>query len=318
MIKQIVKEIKKHEKIALFHHVKPDGDSISSSYGLLLAIKKAFPNKHVVFVANIEYLREHFAHLKFDDKLIVSNIDESYLTIVGDTQSKNRVEYYDEYLRGVKRICFDHHQDAQNIDAHIFWQEKNWDASAIQATQISRKLLKKNFTEEIAFFLSIGLLTDTNNFQYSLADRLPLDTFSFLMQFVSDDRMNALYNAMRSRTKADVELTKVLLDSIKFAKHTSYLIADKKMISEYGAFDVKQKVNLIGNIVDYPMWVLFIESDDKPGFKYEVSIRSNSLNINQVAVKHNGGGHLRASGAKAVDLNEVEQIIKDLDMLVAA
>lgn len=52
MLKQIVKEIKKANKIALFHHVHPDGDSISSSYGLLLAIKSKHPNKEVVFVAD--------------------------------------------------------------------------------------------------------------------------------------------------------------------------------------------------------------------------------------------------------------------------
>jgi len=46
--KEIKELIEKHDKIALFHHTMPDGDSLSSSFALVKAIKKTYPNKEVV------------------------------------------------------------------------------------------------------------------------------------------------------------------------------------------------------------------------------------------------------------------------------
>ena len=47
-----------------------------------------------------------------------------------------------------------------------------------------------------------------------------------------------------------------------------------------------------------------------------VEIRSNQYNINQVAAKHNGGGHLQASGCTIYTYEEVEQIVNELNEVV--
>jgi len=52
--------IEKHDSITLYMHKRPDGDSISSSYGLALAILEKYPNKDVKVVADINYLKENF------------------------------------------------------------------------------------------------------------------------------------------------------------------------------------------------------------------------------------------------------------------
>ncbi|RTZ68772.1 MAG: hypothetical protein DSZ21_01130 [Tenericutes bacterium] len=61
MIDKIISLIEQNDKIAIFHHKRPDGDSISSSYGLLLALQKKYPNKKIVYLADEEYLGKYFS-----------------------------------------------------------------------------------------------------------------------------------------------------------------------------------------------------------------------------------------------------------------
>ncbi len=60
MLKKITKLIQQNDKIALFHHINPDGDTLSSSYGLALALKEAFPKKEIKVVANEKELFSFF------------------------------------------------------------------------------------------------------------------------------------------------------------------------------------------------------------------------------------------------------------------
>ena len=56
------------------------------------------------------------------------------------------------------------------------------------------------------------------------------------------------------------------------------------------------------------IWVNFTETDS--GVLCE--LRSSKYNINQIAVKYGGGGHLKASGATLKDRAEAEAMLSDL------
>lgn len=315
MINKIISLIEKNEKIALFHHTRPDGDSISSSYGLLLALKKKYPNKKIVFVANEEYLDKYFSYFPFDKSVFVKEIDQSYLTIMGDSSTKKRIEYYDEYVKGKNKIVFDHHKDNIDMDVDLFWHEPEYPASAMQATEIAFALNIK-MDEEISFALALGILTDTGNFMYSLANSKVVSLYARLLENISDEKMSNLFNAFKRRTKEDIEMTSWLLNNIQFDGKVSYVVIPKEMIEKYDRMAFKFKIGVIGNIKGYPIWVLFTYAENQEDKLYEVSIRSNGPNVNKIAAKHNGGGHNRASGCKAKTKEEVEEILKDLNSLV--
>ena len=73
---------------------------------------------------------------------------------------------------------------------------------------------------------------------------------------------------------------------------------------------------------------LFIDKDGKPylfwvNFTEDVEnncvvaeLRSNGLNVNQIAVKYGGGGHLNASGASIKDFSVADEMLEDLNKLV--
>jgi phosphoesterase RecJ-like protein len=62
------------------------------------------------------------------------------------------------------------------------------------------------------------------------------------------------------------------------------------------------------------VWVTITE--DIKNKQYRISIRSRGPEINNVAEKHNGGGHKMASGVRVSNLDEAIDIINDLDNLL--
>jgi phosphoesterase RecJ-like protein len=67
-------------------------------------------------------------------------------------------------------------------------------------------------------------------------------------------------------------------------------------------------VNTMGEIRGVESWVNFTETDE--GVLCE--IRSNTHNINPIAVKYGGGGHQKASGATLKDREEAMSLLADL------
>ena len=67
-------------------------------------------------------------------------------------------------------------------------------------------------------------------------------------------------------------------------------------------------------MISINIWATFTENEN--GEVY-VELRSNKANINQVAVKYGGGGHLQASGATVKGLDIVPNIIKDLERVAS-
>ena len=84
---QIAKAIEKADKIVLFHHIRPDGDSISCSYGMLKNLQNKFPKKTIKWVADQEYIEDNLKFLNIDfskDLASSEEIDSSWMGIIGD------------------------------------------------------------------------------------------------------------------------------------------------------------------------------------------------------------------------------------------
>ena len=70
-------------------------------------------------------------------------------------------------------------------------------------------------------------------------------------------------------------------------------------------------VGTMSEIKGVGIWVNFTETDQ--GVLCE--LRSKRHNINQIAVKYGGGGHLKASGATVPNKQIAMQMLADLDLL---
>ena len=71
-------------------------------------------------------------------------------------------------------------------------------------------------------------------------------------------------------------------------------------------------VNLMANIKECPVWILFIEYPKD----IRIRIRSNGPDINMLAEAFGGGGHQKAAGANVKKWRETKKIIKEANRLV--
>ena len=113
---------------------------------------------------------------------------------------------------------------------------------------------------------------------------------------------------------ANVKLRAYLTTKFEITEDgVAYLINTKEEIAKYnvGIFDVSRgMVNIMGGIEEVKIWSNF--SEDVSGDIY-VELRSSGLNVNQVATKFGGGGHLQASGCTLKNKDQIKEVIVELN-----
>lgn len=315
ILKKIKKAIIKSEKIALFHHETIDGDSLSCFYGLYLALKHNFQNKKIVLVGDKDDITRGMGMLKPNLEGLVDQIDNSFLTIIGDTSSKKKIVKLEEYEKGNLKICFDHHQNNPEIPMDIFWHEPKYHASAMQAYEIV-KFMKLKLNEEVAFFLMVGLLTDTGQFSFSLNDSLIPQYYSELLKYISKEKMDFYFTTMKRKTMQDIEIMKFIYSNLKIDGQVAYVVVNKETIAKFSDARMKIFLSSFGNVEGTNLWVMFSEMEKEGKWGYKLHLRSNGPDVSKYAQNNNGGGHIRASGAFVpFEEKNIEKIIKELNEL---
>ncbi|MGI6769381.1 MAG: DHH family phosphoesterase [Bacilli bacterium] len=72
-------------------------------------------------------------------------------------------------------------------------------------------------------------------------------------------------------------------------------------------------VNIMAGIRGIYIWANFTENEEG---KVLVELRSSGPNVNKIATKYGGGGHLMASGATVESFKEADMILEDLEKLM--
>ena len=313
--KTIAKELKKADKIVFFHHIRPDGDAISSSYALMKAMQSKYPNKIIKWVPDEEYLNERFPYLNLDFKSKIDKIDQSWLAVIGDNAILDRIYNYELFQNAGRFICFDHHPNQVDFKVDVYWQQSDFGASAMQSYQIAKKLNIK-FNSEIALLFVFGILTDTGNFQYTLADHRPLELAAELFHYIDNDDIAYVYKEMRTKNPKDINIQSWALNNFKHEKGVVYCNLTKDVQKKLKLAPHEcARVNLIANIANSEAWLFFIEDVENNCIRVE--FRSHKIPINQVAFKFGGGGHQWAAGAKIpIDWKLTKKIVKEVQDLV--
>ena len=102
-------------------------------------------------------------------------------------------------------------------------------------------------------------------------------------------------------------MDKMEIDSVGAA----YRILMQSDLKKLGLTDDQANVAVStpGRIKDVLAWNVFVE---KPDGTFRVHYRSKGPVINELAAKHDGGGHALASGANAKDMDEVKQVFAEV------
>ena len=165
--------------------------------------------------------------------------------------------------------------------------------------------------------LYIGLISDTNRFLYSYTKARTFYLVSWLLKETNVD-ITSIYEKMYIMPISEKKLQSYAILNMKITDNKlGYLVLNQEKLDELetDAATMTNIVNYLNYTEEMISWVIC--AYDKNIDKIRASIRSRGPVINEVASRFNGGGHIYASGARLNDFNEVDSMIKELDIVCA-
>ena len=305
MFEKIFELIKQYDRIIIHRHKNPDGDALGSQMGLYHIIKDSYPDKEVYVVGDLTPRYSFMLTRQMDE--VADELYFGALAIVLDTSAKALISD-ERYTTASATARMDHHLFVEKIcDEEVVATSYESCAGLVAAMAMECGLV---VSDVAAKALYTGMITDSGRFRYDSTSSETFRVASFLMERSFDT--SDIYKNLYADELAFIQLRARFVLKIQLAtSKVAYIYTDKAEAESYGAdsFTISRgMVNTMGEIRGVENWVNFTETDD--GVLCE--IRSNTHNINPIAVKYGGGGHQKASGATLKNREEAMALLSDL------
>ena len=286
--------IQKAHIITISSHVSPDGDAVGSSTALYLLLSRM--GKEVYLIENDDYP----SNLTFMDMNVSYTKGpgfESDLFIVTDVASIDRIGSARSFFdKASKSLCIDHHKTNNG-----FCTDNIIEPHYSSTCELVAELMLNggySIDPDIASYLYLGIVTDTNRFQYESTSPQTLKIASSLIELKAN-RKKIHYHLYES---LDVDY---LMLQAKVIKEAISIKEGKFMVAKLSQKDLKQfnldydqtdsLVSIIKSIEGVEL-VCLVKEEDKE--KQKLSFRSKtSIDVAKLAQDFGGGGHIRAAGA---------------------
>lgn len=291
-LKELSEKLIQQKEVAIFCHMRPDGDSIGSALALKLAMQSLGAKA---------------------DVFCVDNIPEKFLFIDQATDIKK--EFGGEYSALVSVDCGDasrftssadffiKHKNTFNIDHHISntrFAKLNYVEDCAACAEIIYsliKIMKVKITKEISNLLALGIITDTGNFKHKNVTERTFRISGELIGYGADFNL-INYKMFNEQTPARAKLFGITMSKIRYfhegrlaiacARQTDFLNSGAKHDETEGFID------FVMGISGLEVGVCIMEIKEN---SYKVSFRSKGkTDVNEVASTFGGGGHKLASG----------------------
>ncbi len=308
-MKTIKELLKKHNRIIIHRHSKPDMDAIGSQMGLMHIIKENFPEKEVYVVGD---------HNKFDYENAMNEIPDSFykdsLVFITDVAVSYMISD-NRYLFAKDVVIIDHHENKSDVAGAHVYSDPTYEAAAAYVYDIAKKL-KLKIPAIAADYLLNGIITDSGRFQY-------LTNAPRIFQIAAE--LTALgANPLKFYKWLYVETLEEHQTKAKFATRmqiegsVAYFFNNKEFLESLGSYDFfsisRGMVNLLAGIKEIPIWANFTYSVEQD--KVICELRSREIEVVHIAKKYGGGGHALACGATLDNFEVAKAMIKDLNELI--
>ena len=292
----IRKRIEEAEEIAIFAHIRPDGDSVGSVLALGWALTDM--GKKVQYVCEDPIPERYRFLFQFNENgkdPFISAPQNPDCYILPDISSPDRAgQYFLKRPELTPDIGIDHHVSNHGF-CKLNWIESDTPAACAVITGLFR-LMGVPMTKRISSALLCGIITDTNSFTNS-------DVTADSLRAAADliDNGAELYPISRAahkeHTSVEMALWKLGMNNIHVDGDLIWSVfgkAEREAIGFYSDDDpgfVTYMINTSGMHVS----VLFTEISDS---ETKISWRSTpGYDVAALALSVGGGGHVAASGA---------------------
>ena len=313
----IINEIKKAEKIVILTHESPDGDAIGSSLAVKLMLDKLGKKADVIIP---EYSRL-FNFLPAINQIKEDSETKNYdLAIAVDCATLKRLAKGEYFENATKTIVVDHH------GSNTMYGDLNYvnpvSPACCEVLAEMFDYYELDITKEIGTCIMTGIVTDTGGFQYSGVNA---ETFEFAAELLRKgvDIPNIYKRTLRTKTKANFELTKRIIDRMEILEDgkVTFTYINLKDEEEVGAEpgDHEGLVD-VGREIEGVEVSIFIRQKEDDQDSYKISLRSKEyVNVSDICIMFGGGGHPKAAGAlvqgnveqvKEKIMKEVKKVLK--------
>ncbi|MCI8482049.1 MAG: bifunctional oligoribonuclease/PAP phosphatase NrnA [Clostridia bacterium] len=236
------------------------------------------------------------------------------LAIAVDSSDIKRLNGFANYFEQAKvTINIDHHSINSMFADYNF---VNPDSPACcQILILVLEYLGVTITKEIGGCLLTGIITDTGGFKYAGTSK---ETFEFTAWLLSIGvNVADIYRrVLEKQTKGHFELSKIAMERLELLENGkvafTYITKKDEETVQAENGDHAGVVDIGRSIEGVEVSVLLTEKEDGG---YKGSLRSNDyVNVSDVCMMFNGGGHIRAAGCQIyTTLEEAkERIIHEL------
>ncbi len=306
---QIIELIEKSSNIIILTHINTDGDAIGSSLALneYCEIKG---KKSTIFIdgkvnENYNFLNNISKVNSFNKENHSEFFEKADLIIVLDLNDSSRLGIMEDYFISskAKKIVIDHHLEPKiKSDLSLINIKSSSTGELIWSLLKSDSKFKIN--KDIADYLYLAIMTDTGNFTFSNTSANTLLSASELVALGANPTYlyNSYYNSIPAK---QMKLFGRALSEVEFYfdNHLSILIVTKEMLKETDS-TLSDTENFIERLMTIKNMKIAIQITELDNNELKLSFRSKEgINIRNIAIKYNGGGHSQASGAKAKDIS---------------
>ncbi len=310
-VEEIASVLKNAQRIAIFCHIRPDGDALGSALALCAALnndgKEACvlcedePPKKLRFLPYMDTVLKSFDKpVKSFDTLV--SVDCADLGRMGSVFSS----IYSRF-RGTT-VNIDHHVSNTGFGKY------NYVFDCTATCEVLPEVLDAagfEITEDIANLLMAGLLTDSGNFSHKdVSDKTFRVAANLKTQGADVAKLN--YDLFKHQSKARALLFAKVISKLRFFNE------DKIIIMTITCDDLKSvgaDSSVTEGMVDFPLSIEGVEVVasimEVKNRQYKISLRSNGkVDVNAVASQFGGGGHILASGCMI--FAEYEEVVERL------
>ncbi|MGZ9413672.1 DHH family phosphoesterase [Mycoplasma sp. Z386] len=305
-LKKIVNEIENHNSIVIFHHIRPDGDCLGSQFGLKTLIEENFPNKKVFAVGDSKNTL-NFLDFSFNNDLSDDILKES-LAIIVDANFKERIEKRELLDKNIFKsvIRIDHHPNEDDLNTTTRWVDSSYIAAAEMIADLAFSSNWKVSTKA-AKYIYTGIYTDSGRFLFSNTTPRTLSLTAKLWE--TGLNIDELHTNLTKNSESDLRFQSFIFSTFKTFKNVIYYSITLEEQKQYNKTPAEAtRPNTLANIDNYRIWLSFTEEETN---KWRVEFRSNGPVVRNVALKWNGGGHERASGAIINNARDIIKIVED-------
>ncbi len=294
------KAVKNYTKIGILTHKNPDGDGFPACLALQEILLQQNIKSDVVLEDEAsgiyDFLNGYERAKVFSEYMIYD------LLIILDCHEIERIGICEPLIPTAKKIiAIDHHILSESIDD----ADTYINTSTVSAGVIIYKMFKNEigeFNEQSANYIAQAvyttILNDTDNFLNQNVDEETFSICSELMKYkINPGRITELF--LLNKPANEIRFVGEVLSTIEtfdndqiLFMHATIDMLRRNKVGHEGNSKLTRWVKGIHNVKVAVLYHQVVKN------RFRISLRSNYINVNKIAVKYGGGGHEKASGCE--------------------